>query len=63
MSLDAAGHLLLAEGHLRKAKGKLTQEPMSVTMYRVDFYTKRAANSLRHALELLEQEKEEQTND
>ena len=27
MSLDAAGHLLLAEGHLRKAKQRLEQRP------------------------------------
>ena len=59
MTLDAAGFLLLAEGHLLKAKEKLTQESMSATMYRVDFYTKRAANSVRHALELMKQEQEE----
>ena len=62
IGLSAANFLLLAEGHLSKAKEKLTQEPMSATMYRVDFYTKRAANSVRHALELLKQEKEEPCN-
>lgn len=54
--LGAADFLLLAGGHLRKARERLTQEPMSATMCRVEFYAKRAVNSARHALELLKEE-------
>jgi len=57
--LDAAGFLLLAEGHLMKATQRLDQRPFSGAVHKATVEVIYATNSVRHALELLKQEKEE----
>lgn len=53
--LDAAGFLLVALGHLVKAKEKLDQEPPSSAVYYARENTVYAANWVREALRLLDE--------
>lgn len=53
--LDAAGLLLVALGHLVKAKEKLDQEPPSRTVYRARRDTVYASNFVRNALKELDE--------
>lgn len=57
--LDAAGFLLVALGHLVKAKEKLDQEPPSRAQYNARYWTICAANNARYALKVLDEQKEE----
>lgn len=57
--LDAAGYLLVALGHLVKAKEKLDQEPPSMTRWHAKQHAIYAANCVRYALALLDELKEE----
>jgi len=57
--LDAAGYLLVALGHLVKAGEKLDQEPPSYAGYHARQRTQWAASYVRHALKLLDEQKEE----
>lgn len=57
--LDAAGFLLVALGHLVKAKEKLDQEPPARNTYRARWETTLATNHVRYALALLDELKEE----
>lgn len=59
LGLDAAGYLLVALGHLVKAKEKLEEERLSRSVYRAKRDTIMAANFARYALAELEQEEEE----
>lgn len=58
-SLDAAGYLLVALGHLVKVREKLDQEPPSRFTRRAWVYTGEAGNFVRFALKLLDKQKEE----
>ncbi len=53
--LDAGGFLLVALGHLVKAKEKLDQEPPSEWVYTAREDTTFAANWVRHALKKLDE--------
>jgi len=57
--LDAAGLLLVALGHLVKAKEKLDQEPPSMWTHNALFLIQVAANHVRYALKLLDEQREE----
>lgn len=57
--LDAAGFLLVALGHLVKAKEKLDQEPPSMWVHNAYHLARVAANHVRYALKLLDELKEE----
>ena len=57
--LDAAGFLLLAEGHLRKAKERLDQEPPSKARDNARLWAFSATNAAREALKELDKQKEE----
>lgn len=57
--LDAAGFLLVALGHLVKAKEKLDQEPPSRGRYAGSIAIREATNYVRHALRELDELKEE----
>ena len=57
--LDAAGFLLVALGHLVKAKERLAEMPKSAHVWWARQHTTLAANYARHALKHLKQEKEE----
>lgn len=57
--LDAAGFLLIALGHLVKAKEKLDQEPPSRETYKARRSTRVATNCVRHALKLLDEQKDQ----
>ena len=59
LDLDATGFLLVALGHLVKAKEKLDQEPPSSTRYLAKRSTVLATNEVRFALKLLDEQKEE----
>ncbi len=59
LDLDAGGYLLVALGHLVKAREKLLQEPPSRTRYHTQRWTRYAANYVRRALKLLDELKEE----
>ncbi|GAI72253.1 unnamed protein product [marine sediment metagenome] len=59
LDLDAAGFLMVALGHLVKAKEKLEQEPSSRHSYRAFRHTGFAINYTRFALRLLDEQKEE----
>lgn len=59
LDLDAAGFLLVALGHLVKAKEKLEQEPPSFAVHVARQNTVVATNFVRYALELLDELKEE----
>lgn len=60
--LDAAGHLLLAEGHLRKAKEQLDQEPPPKANRDAVGYTVWSIVNARSALRMLDKQKEEPCN-
>ena len=55
----AAAFLLLAEGHLRKAKEILDQEPLHRAIYNARHDTMRATNLVKHARTILDKQKEE----
>jgi len=57
--LDAAGFLLVALGHLVKAKERLDQEPPSKGVYDAKLGIRWAANNVRYALARLDKQKEE----
>jgi len=57
--LDAAGYLLVALGHLVKAREKLLQEPPSYAGYHARRCTQYATNHVRRALKVLDEQKEE----
>ncbi len=57
--LDAAGFLLVALGHLVKAKEKLDQEPPSRACWHAKQHSTYAANYVRRALKVLDEQKEE----
>jgi len=57
--LDAAGLLLVALGHLVKAKERLGEMPKSAVVYRAKHITTCAASWIRYALKELAREKEE----
>jgi len=57
--LDAAGFLMVALGHLVKAKEKLFQEPPSRGVYNAQFGVRVALNHVRFALKVLDEQKEE----
>jgi len=62
MSLDASGHLLLAEGHLRKAVEKMSDEP---PFGRICFALRNTQGAIRfvtYALKHLKLLKEEPCN-
>ncbi len=59
LGLDAAGFLLVALGHLVKAKEKLDQEPPSYAVYHAKHRATYAANHVRLALKVLDELKEE----
>ncbi|MBA7635004.1 hypothetical protein ES703_42604 [subsurface metagenome] len=55
LDLDAAGFLLVALGHLVKAKEKLDQEPPSRAAYLASLETTMATNHVRYALKRLDE--------
>jgi len=57
--LDAAGHLLLAAAHLRKAREQIALAPWHGAVHKADGEILYAINATRHAQELLKQEEEE----
>lgn len=57
--LDAGGFLLVALGHLVKAKEKLDQEPPARNTYVARDWITCATNCVRYALRLLDELKEE----
>ena len=57
--LDAAGMLLVALGHLVKAKERLDQEPPAKGTFLAMRDTTMAANFVRNALKWLDEQKEE----
>jgi len=57
--LDAAGFLLVALGHLVKAKERLAEMPKSEYTYIASRFAVMASNFVRHALKELDTEKEE----
>jgi len=57
--LDAAGFLLVALGHLVKAREQLVQAHPSHAVYHARRNTQYAANLVRRALKLLDEQKEE----
>jgi len=59
LGLDAGGFLLIALGHLVKAREELDKEPPSRAVYKARNDTIFASNSVRHALKLLDEQKEE----
>jgi len=60
--LDAGGYLLMAKGHLVKAEETLGQEGHIFPFDHLSVLARNAANSVRQALELLKQEKEDTCN-
>ena len=63
MTLGAAGFLLLAEGHLNKAREQVEQGTWSGATHKAHGEIIYAINSARHALELLKQKKEERARE
>ncbi|MBA7660475.1 hypothetical protein ES703_68477 [subsurface metagenome] len=59
LDLDAGGFLMVALGHLVKAKEWLAAEPPSKGVYWANRYTTYASNFVRDALKLLDELKEE----
>ncbi len=59
LELDAGGFLLVALGHLVKAKEKLEEMPKSWATYQAKVWTTEAGNFARYALKLLDEQKEE----
>jgi len=59
LDLDAAGYLLVALGHLVKARKKLDQEPPSKACWHAKQHSIYAANYVRRALKVLDEQKEE----
>jgi len=55
LDLDAAGFLLVALGHLVKAREELDREPAPTFASTIDYNTLRAANLIRQSLELLDE--------
>ena len=55
LDLDAAGFLLVALGHLVKAREKLLQEPPSRAAWSATRYARYAANHVRYALKRLDE--------
>jgi len=62
IGLSASGFLLLAEGHLRKAREKIEQRRWSGAAHKADGEIIYAISSTRHAQELLKQDEEELCN-
>ena len=60
--LCAADFLLLAKGHLVRAREELVQAHPSHAVYHARRNTQEAANLVRRALKILEAEKEETCN-
>lgn len=59
IGLSAANFLLLAEGHLSKARELIMKEDLSGMLGEVRWAIVDAGNNTRRALKLLKQEKEE----
>jgi len=58
IGLSAANFLLLAGGHLRRAKEQLDQEPRSAPVHSASMETIYAIISVEHALELLKEDEQ-----
>lgn len=58
IGLGPADFLLLAEGHLRKARQRLEQESWCAAAYNAHGQIIYATNSARHARKLLEQKEQ-----
>ncbi len=59
LDLDAGGYLLVALGHLVKAREKLAEEPLSRAVWSAIRYARYATNYVRYALKRLDELKEE----
>jgi len=59
LDLDATGFLIVALGHLVKAKEKLDQEPPARGTWKARLATQYATNHTRYALKVLDELKEE----
>jgi len=60
--LDAAGFLLLAEGHLRKAREVNAQDKQTELVEEAEKYMDYANSWLQYAIQTLTQEKEDPCN-
>jgi len=53
---DAANYLLLAKGHLVKAREMLLQKHLPIQTYVIGYIVRDACENVRHALKLLKEE-------